>query len=331
MESHLAIQPDPPLGRSRWAAVSVGDRTRAPRSITFPGTELRIAWYGLPGLALVGCAWLLSWSHFAPWSEWGFFPLWLGYILTVDAMVRPKLQRSLLGSGVVRVVGIFAISAAAWWLFELFNLRTGNWRYLQPSPVGPVRFTLEATLDFSTVLPAVFETTALLHVLLPGHSTSLRPDMQLSNRAARVWFGIGVVSLVLPLLWPQYFFPLLWLCLFFLVDPINARLGNPSLLASAHAGRWRPLIVLATAGLSCGFFWEMWNSNSMPKWVYNVPWIPQRRLFEMPLLGYGGYLAFALECFAAYTLAVWVLRAGATTRVADALPYVPLIRVNPPG
>jgi hypothetical protein len=50
------------------------------------------------------------------------------------------------------------------------------------------------------------------------------------------------------------------------------------------------------------FFWEMWNYLSFPKWVYHVPWGNWFHIFEMPMLGYGGYLPFALELFALYNL-----------------------------
>jgi hypothetical protein len=52
--------------------------------------------------------------------------------------------------------------------------------------------------------------------------------------------------------------------------------------------------------LLTAFFWEMWNFLSYPKWVYHVPWGGWLHVFEMPLLGYGGYLPFALELFALY-------------------------------
>jgi hypothetical protein len=40
----------------------------------------------------------------------------------------------------------------------------------------------------------------------------------------------------------------------------------------------------------------MWNSQSAAKWIYTVPYVDRWHLFEMPLLGYAGYLAFGLEC-----------------------------------
>ena len=57
------------------------------------------------------------------------------------------------------------------------------------------------------------------------------------------------------------------------------------------------------AGLACGFFWEMWNMWSLAKWVYSVPFVDRFHLFEMPALGYAGYLPFGIECAAA---ALWI-------------------------
>ena len=52
----------------------------------------------------------------------------------------------------------------------------------------------------------------------------------------------------------------------------------------------------ALAALFCGFFWELWNTWSLAKWEYAIPLVQRFELFEMPLLGYAGYLPFGLEC-----------------------------------
>jgi hypothetical protein len=52
----------------------------------------------------------------------------------------------------------------------------------------------------------------------------------------------------------------------------------------------------ALAALICGFFWEMWNFYSLAKWKYSIPFVHRFEIFEMPLLGYAGYLPFGLEC-----------------------------------
>ena len=50
------------------------------------------------------------------------------------------------------------------------------------------------------------------------------------------------------------------------------------------------------AALVCGGWWELWNWQSLPKWIYTVPGVQRWHVFEMPLLGYTGYLPFGLEC-----------------------------------
>jgi hypothetical protein len=52
----------------------------------------------------------------------------------------------------------------------------------------------------------------------------------------------------------------------------------------------------ACAALCCGFFWEMWNAGSYMKWSYRVPLVDAFHIFEMPLLGYAGYLPFGVIC-----------------------------------
>jgi hypothetical protein len=79
-------------------------------------------------------------------------------------------------------------------------------------------------------------------------------------------------------------------------------LGERTLLAPLATGDWRPLWLAALASLLCGFFWELWNWHSLARWEYDVPYVGRFTLFEMPILGYAGYLPFGLECVAAATL-----------------------------
>jgi len=70
------------------------------------------------------------------------------------------------------------------------------------------------------------------------------------------------------------------------------------LFSSVFEGRWDQLVAPALAGLMCGFFWEMWNYFSYAKWKYNIPFVHVYEIFEMPVLGYAGYIPFGLECIA---------------------------------
>lgn len=53
---------------------------------------------------------------------------------------------------------------------------------------------------------------------------------------------------------------------------------------------------LALAALLCGFFWELWNAFSSPRWAYAVPYVNRFHLFAMPAVGYAGYLPFGPVC-----------------------------------
>jgi hypothetical protein len=110
--------------------------------------------------------------------------------------------------------------------------------------------------------------------------------------------------LTLLLLWPRFFFPFLWLSVFFMLEPVNVLVGNRSLFDDVATGDWRPIVALSIGCLICGFFWELWNYWSYPKWVYQVPFVGFLHVFEMPLLGYGGYIPFSWELFALYHLFV---------------------------
>ena len=41
----------------------------------------------------------------------------------------------------------------------------------------------------------------------------------------------------------------------------------------------------------------------MAKWIYAVPYVHRFQVWEMPLLGFGGYLPFGMECAA---VAAWI-------------------------
>jgi hypothetical protein len=117
------------------------------------------ALHGYLGILLIVVFWYLNWTLPGPRTHWGFFPQWLGYCLVVDALVLRRKGTSLLTRNPLAYVCLFLISAPAWWLFELLNLRVGNWEYLGRNIFGQGEYPLFTSLSFSTVIPAVFGTT----------------------------------------------------------------------------------------------------------------------------------------------------------------------------
>lgn len=103
----------------------------------------------------------------------------------------------------------------------------------------------------------------------------------------------------------------LWVGLFYLVDPMVAKLGGPSLIRDWQAGRWQRTLALMAGGGVCGLCWEGLNYYAIAKWTYHLPFLGGHesvRLFEMPAWGFLGFLPFAIECWALLQLVLSGLR-----------------------
>jgi len=268
--------------------------------------------HGWLGLVLALLFWSINWTWDGLRTYWAFFPMWLGYCLAVDGLVLWRTGTSLLARDWKRYIGLFLISAPVWWAFEALNLRTQNWTYSGVEGFSPAAYAFWTTLSFTTVVPAVFGTAelmasfGLLKRLPPG------PRLKPGRLITVAFFAGGWVTLALLLAWPKIFFPLIWISLYFILEPLNVWLGNRSLAEWTGKQDWRPVMALWLGVLITAFFWEMWNYFSYPKWTYHVAWGNWLHVFEMPLLGYGGYLPFALELYAFYHLIMGLFGQGRT-------------------
>jgi hypothetical protein len=255
-------------------------------------------WWGWLGLALAAAGWTLAWSDFVPpaWRRHTFTALWLGYILVVNALAFARSGRSLLTERTGYLLALFPVSAAFWWLFEHLNRFVGNWHYTGIVAGGDWDYFLQATPPFSSVLPAVASTLAWLRTFPRFEALGdYLPKVDWAIPAPLAVLA-GLLGLAGVALWPQPLFSLLWLA------PLPVLLGlqklflGRTLLAPLARGDWRPLLQPAAAALVCGFFWELWNWGSLAQWHYAIPYAQRFHLFEMPLLGYAGYLPFGVEC-----------------------------------
>jgi hypothetical protein len=248
------------------------------------------------GLLLITICWPLNWAVKGS-TAYLFFPLWLGYVLVVDALVTIRTGSSIWTRSRKDFVVLFATSSPVWWLFEIINQRTANWEYLGSNRFTTVEYYLLCTISFSTVMPAIFETAELVGTLKWIGRFADGPHIQKSGTLVAGIFLGGTAMLMLTLAWPKYCYLFVWTSLVLILDPVNRWLGRENFLEYLERGDWRPIISLSIGALICGFFWEMWNYYSWPKWVYHTPGTQFLHIFEMPLVGYGGYVPFALELF----------------------------------
>jgi len=268
------------------------------RPVAVDARKARFPAWGWLGLALLAGSWLLAWREGAVAPEWRrhvFTPLWLGYILFMNGLAFRRGGRSLLTHRTRWLVALFPASAGFWWLFEHLNQFVGNWYYAGIQADTDWDYFLQATLPFSTVLPAAASTWAWLRGFRRIEGMNLPP---LQGRPAWAWFALlaGILALICVGIWPEVLFPALWLAPLLVLAGLQPLLSGESAFAPLERGDWRPLLQPALAALICGLCWEMWNYGSVAKWHYSIPYVQRFPIFEMPLLGYAGYLPFGIEC-----------------------------------
>jgi hypothetical protein len=255
-------------------------------------------WWGWLGLALLAVGWTLAWTEgLVPpgWRRHAFTPLWLGYVLTVNALVFRGTGRSPLTDRTGWFLTLFPVSAAFWWLFEHLNQFVNSWYYSGVHATGEWDYFLQATLPFSTVLPAIASTLAWLRQC-PRIEALALPPAPVTPALAWLALAAGTASLAATGLSPQYFYAALWIGPPLVFCGLQQLMLGETLLSPLARGDWRPLLQPALAALVCGFFWEMWNYGGLAQWHYSIPYAQRFHIFEMPLLGYAGYLPFGVMC-----------------------------------
>jgi hypothetical protein len=262
-----------------------------------------LKWYGYLGLALIIFVEINFLLVIQPFAMWYIPIVWFGYILFIDSLVYKFKKKSLISNYPKEVVLLLLLSVLFWSIFEVYNLFTLSWSY--------VHYVWYLHLvDFTTILPAVLETFSLMNVLDVGKRFDTKAKISKLKRkidysfypnVIRLLAVFGAFAAILPVLVPEVGFPFLWIGLFLLLDPLNYLTGRMSVVEEVTKGKKSIVLKLFLAGIMMGFFWEFWNYQAYPKWVYNIPsFVPQVKLFAMPLFGYLGYLPFAVEALLFY-------------------------------
>lgn len=278
---------------------------RAPHSPRASRHSSPFPWWGWAGLAELAVAWVFAWAKFEVCRpiqpHISYFPLWFGYILVVNALCVKRSGTSPLLAHPGPYLLTFPASALFWWFFEYLNRYVWNWYYLGIADMSAAEYTFYATVCFSSVLPAVTATAALLHTFEPfrdgRYDDAWRLDIR-RPRPAAFLAATGLLGLAGIVFVPQYTFPLLWLSPLMAFLLVQIALGEPCVLDRLRTGNWSLVFRFAAAALVCGLAWETWNYYAVAKWVYAVPWVHRFQIWEMPLLGFAGYLPFGVECAA---------------------------------
>lgn len=232
-----------------------------------------------------------------PFHTWYFLFAWWPFIAVGEASL-------LLMGGYAepferpgRFAALCAASTLLWLAYEVLNFRLGNWHYIGVPRETALRWTAYAA-SFATVLPGLSVARRLIEFTGLWEDARCKPW----TRAARngpALVATGLICLALSMLWPQWFFALVWAPAPLLLEPWLRARGGRSLLRDLALGRPRHVYTTLLAGLVCGGLWECWNFWAGAKWFYTVPLVGNLKLFEMPVLGFIGFPPFALGCYGA--------------------------------
>ncbi len=271
-----------------------GARPQTASSRSFP-------WWGWVGLAGGGMAWFLAWTRF----EWfaglqphTFTPLWLAFIVVINALSYRHNGHCMMLDRPLYFLVLFPVSSAFWWFFEYLNRFVQNWYYIGPE-FSAWEYFWYATLPFSTVLPAVLSmrdwisSTRWIQTIFINYKSIQLPH---PKAFAALVLAASAAGLALIGVWPNIFFSLLWVSPLLIIISLQTLMGEAHILGRLATGDWTGVVAASLAAVICGGFWEMWNYFSLAKWEYSIPFVHRYQIFEMPLLGYAGYLPFGLEC-----------------------------------
>ncbi|MBI1337989.1 MAG: hypothetical protein GC164_13660 [Phycisphaera sp.] len=268
------------------------------------------------------------WGTLARYVAQNMTPLcWVGYLLVFDGLLtvlaHKKQDRSIssLRARPHRFLIAWLTSIPVWCYFDFVNFYFMDaWRY-HGLPEAWWSRAGGYFIAFAAISPGMFlAAQTLQHVGL----------RRLRTRGVRIPRFVEVGCVLLGVLFVVYPFVVhdaignltLWVSLMFFLDPINHWLGAPSILGDWKAGRWGRTLSLMLGGAVCGFCWEFWNYYAVTKWTYHLPFtgtLEQYRYFEMPWIGFQGFLPFAIECWVVLNTIVWVMdRLG--LHVAEPLP-----------
>jgi len=283
------------IGAARSTGALQSARRPVPRVVPFP-------WWGWLAAGLGVLFWILAWtrmSWFGPLQRYTFSPQWLCYIVVINALTLRQTGRSLMTHESRFFLELFLLSAVFWWFFEYLNRFVQNWYYVKCEHFTPLRYFIAATLPFSTVLPAVLSTEQWL-AAAPGRFAGLAHFIPIRCRRPKAAAGLTLAASAAGLFligqYPDQLFPLLWVAPLLLLVSFRAIANRPPVFRELESGDWRRVFRYCLAALICGFCWELWNGHSLAKWIYTIPYVHRFQLFEMPILGYAGYLPFGLEC-----------------------------------
>lgn len=274
------------------------------------------SWFWIGGIASLGTL-VFTCLHVSKpaWlNNWALLPLWWGCILVLDGLVYHRNEgRSLAATATTELIAMGVLSVSGWLIFEYLNFFIRlNWYYPFASLISHDKFLIYAVLGSSAFVPMAFEWYQLL-CTFPGLAVKYKfgPKLSWSKEVRIGLLIIAIGGLAASPYYPNSLFFVVWLAPLIVLAIVLGMLGIWTPFVSIkERGDWSFLLVFTPTFLFQGFLLEGANWLSVEHlanggvkgfnpgyWTYTIPYVNAYHIFEMPLLGYLGYLPFSVYCW----------------------------------
>lgn len=254
--------------------------------------------------------------------NWADLPLFWGLTLLLDGIVYVRNGgHSIIGDHPRAIVGIGVSAVLGWLIFEyLNNFVLESWYYPKGELIPEDEFVIYAVLGSSGLIPPAIEFYALLKTF-KGLSVKYTqgPKVTMAPWIAWVILVIGLASLFFASFYPDILFGALWYSPLIILAVVLEKCGIWTPFTSVKDGDWSFVVLLSLSYLFTGLCLECFNYLSashvvgLPNacgeihnvidvtynasyWVYSIPFVDKFHIFEMPALGFIGYLPFGVYC-----------------------------------
>src|SRR5687768_10403296 len=192
-----------------------------------------------------------------PFATWYYQFSWYSVLLAGDGLLAltgtatGKKGEFLLLGRKGHLASVLFWSTVGWFFYELLYFRLQNWYYIFLPDSRSVRW-ISTAVAFATVFPAVFVSEALLGAAGFAERVRWKPLSVTPRFVTRLrWTGAAVMLLVM--IWPRYFFALVWGASMLMIEPtVYRRTPENSLLRDLELGKPGRLLRLLAGGALIG-------------------------------------------------------------------------------
>jgi hypothetical protein len=256
----------------------------------------------------------------ARWVAVNMTPLvWPGYLVLLEGILVIQTGTSPVRRRPHHFALLCLASVVIWCVFDWINFYFIHaWVYIGMPQANPWSRYWGYATAFASVVPGMLM-SGQVFLNLGWFDWARSPAWRMPRWAK--WFAlvIGAAMAAWPLLHADPVTNLtLWTGLVFFLDPVNLKLGRPSMFRDWQNGWYGRTLAAFAGGLLCGLLWEFWNYWALAKWTYRLPFLggwENVRYFEMPVIGLIGFIPFGIECWV-----MWQSMRMALDGLAEPLP-----------